>query len=66
MAPTPLLRIFRVFTERSQKLPDPAHDRIVPFDFAGPAALGGVLGELLFAGQAGAEARGVLAGGEEL
>jgi hypothetical protein len=39
---------------------------LVAFDFARPAAFGGVLDELLLACQANPEAGGVLAGGEEL
>src|SRR6476659_8875474 len=52
--------------EVGQQLPDPARDRLMAFNFAGPVAFGGVLDQLLFAAEALTQARRVFAGGEEL
>jgi hypothetical protein len=55
-----------VLAELSEEFMDAGDDGLVAFDFARPAAFGGVLDELLLACQANPEAGGVLAGGEEL
>ncbi|MEU0835396.1 hypothetical protein [Streptomyces sp. NPDC005969] len=57
---------FGALAEVGEQAADSVGEGVVPFDLAGPAALDGVLGKLLLAGKPGAQARGVLAGGEEL
>jgi len=55
-----------VLAELGEEFMDAGDDGLVAFGFAGPAAFGGVVDELLLACQACPEAGGVLAGGEEL
>lgn len=57
---------FGTLFEVGEEAADPIGDGVVPFDLAGPAALDGVLGELVLAGEPGPQARGVLTGREEL
>lgn len=57
---------FGALSEVCEEAADPFGDGVVPLNFAGPAAFDGVLGELLFTGEPGPQARCVLARGEEL
>lgn len=45
-------------SEIGEEPTDPVGDGVVPLDLAGPAAIDGVLGQLLLAGKTGSQTRG--------